>query len=254
MSMAGYTKLFNSILASTIWRAPDKTRIVWITMLAMADRDGVAEGSIPGIADMARVSVEDAKIAIAELESPDEHSRTTDFEGRRIEKVEGGWQILNHAKYREKMSADERREYFRRKQQEWRDRKKASNNVNDSERQSKDVKIVTHTEAEEDANTKEGEGHAPAVEDESVDVGRGPTEKQFIAECERHSIPAFYARDKWLAQDAKGWEKLPRWKSYVRRVSEWYVNDGRPNTPRINGSTQTPKKTGLENIRLLPPS
>ena len=43
--MPGYTKLFNSILASTIWRADDKTRIVWITLLAMADKHGIVEAS-----------------------------------------------------------------------------------------------------------------------------------------------------------------------------------------------------------------
>ena len=48
--MAGYTKLFNSILQSTIWREDDKTRIVWITLLAMADKNGIAETSLPSLA------------------------------------------------------------------------------------------------------------------------------------------------------------------------------------------------------------
>ncbi len=158
MGMSGYTKLFNSILASTIWRAPDKTRIVWITLLAMAGKDGVAEGSLPGLADLARVSIEDAKLALEELVAPDEYSRTEEYGGRRIEKVDGGWQILNHAKYRERMSADERREYFRKKQEEHRERKKMSNNVkdvNDSEGQSKEVKEITHTEAESEAKAEQ---------------------------------------------------------------------------------------------------
>ncbi len=32
-----YTKLFHSIVTSTIWRETDPTRIVWITMLALAE-------------------------------------------------------------------------------------------------------------------------------------------------------------------------------------------------------------------------
>lgn len=32
--------------------------------------------------------------------SPDKWSRTTDNEGRRIEPIDGGWRLLNHAKYR----------------------------------------------------------------------------------------------------------------------------------------------------------
>lgn len=125
MSMSGYTKLFNSILASTIWRADDKTRIVWITLLAMSDKDGICEGSVPGLADMARVSLEDCEHALLELSSPDAYSRTSEHEGRRIEAVDGvGWRLLNHAKYRAKMSEDERREYNRKKQAEWREKHK----------------------------------------------------------------------------------------------------------------------------------
>lgn len=129
ISMSGYTKLFNSILASTIWREDDKTRIVWITMLAMSNKDGLVEGSIPGLADMARVSIDDCKFALDKLSSPDEYSRTKAFDGRRIKQVQAGWLILNHAIYRSKMSADERREYNRIKQAEW--RQKMSTGVND---------------------------------------------------------------------------------------------------------------------------
>src|SRR3990167_6601368 len=148
MSMAGYTKLFNSILASTIWRAQDKTRLVWITMLAMADKDGVVEGSIPGLADFARVGIQDCEAALAELSGPDKYSRSGEHEGRRIEEIPGvGWHLLNHGKYREKMSEDERREYNRTKQAEFRERKKMSTGVNDSQLQSA---MSAHTEADTD--------------------------------------------------------------------------------------------------------
>lgn len=111
--MAGFTKLFGSILASTVWREDDKVRLVWITLLAMADQRGVAEGSVPGIADLARVSLEDCERALGRLQEPDRYSRSQDHGGRRIEPVEGGFRVLNHARYREKLSADERREYRR---------------------------------------------------------------------------------------------------------------------------------------------
>ncbi len=90
MVMTGYTKLFNSILASTIWRADDKTRLVWITLLAMADRWGIAEGSTPGLADLARVSVEDCRRALDELQAPDPDSRTKEHDGRRIKAIDDG--------------------------------------------------------------------------------------------------------------------------------------------------------------------
>jgi hypothetical protein len=118
MPMAGYTKLFNSILASTIWREDNETRIVWITLLAMANKNGVAETSIPSLADIARVSFKKCVAALEILKSPDKYSRTKEHEGRRIAECDGGFVLLNHAKYRAKMSLDERKEYNRVKQAE----------------------------------------------------------------------------------------------------------------------------------------
>ena len=118
--MSGYTKLFSSILASTVWREDKDTRIVWITLLAMADRNGVAEASVPGLADFARLSIDETQKALTILSSPDPYSRTKEYEGRRITEVPGGWLLLNHEKYRTKMSEDERREYKRIKQQQYR--------------------------------------------------------------------------------------------------------------------------------------
>lgn len=131
-SMSGYTKLFQSILASTIWEADMPTRIVWITMLAMADKHGIVEGSVPGLATFARVSVADVRKALSVLQSPDEDSRSHEQEGRRIEPVEGGWRLINHGKYRAKLSADERREYLKLKQREYRASTKV-NNVSDTD-------------------------------------------------------------------------------------------------------------------------
>ncbi len=118
--MSGYTKLFSSILASTIWEADMPTRIVWITLLAMADQYGIAEASIPGLAHIARVSREQCEQAIENLLAPDPDSRSKDDDGRRIRPVDGGWQLVNHGKYRERRTADERREYLRLKQAEQR--------------------------------------------------------------------------------------------------------------------------------------
>lgn len=143
--MSGYTKLFNSILLSTIWSEDDATRIVWITMLAMADRNGVVEAAVPGLAYIARVPVDACQKALEKLESPDEHSRSKDFDGRRIKKIDGGWALLNHAKYRAKLSEDERREYFRIKKQEQR---AAVHNVKDN---GPDVQKVTQAEADTEA-------------------------------------------------------------------------------------------------------
>jgi hypothetical protein len=111
--MSGYTKLFESITDSTIWRAPDTTRLVWITMLAMADQHGYVGASVPGLADRAKVSLEACLTALECFLAPDEWSRSKEYDGRRIAEVDGGWLLLNHAKYRAARAADDRREYMR---------------------------------------------------------------------------------------------------------------------------------------------
>ena len=107
--MAGYTKLFSSIVTSTIWQEPDNVRLVWITMLALADQDGIVGASIPGLARMAGVPLDGTEGALATLLGPDPYSRTSAHEGRRLEAIEGGWRLLNYDRYRACLSADEKR-------------------------------------------------------------------------------------------------------------------------------------------------
>ena len=100
VTMAGYTKLHASILDSSVWLTDKETRLVWITMLAMADQDGVVNASIGGLAHRARVTYDECQAALDVFMKPDPDSRdgTT---GERIEKVPGGWLVLNHANYRD---------------------------------------------------------------------------------------------------------------------------------------------------------
>lgn len=107
--MTGFTKLFASIVHSTIWREEPHVKIVWVTMLALADRYGHVMVSVPGLADASRVTMEQCLSALERLKSPDEWSRTKEHQGRRIEEIDGGWALLNYTKYREKQDKDERR-------------------------------------------------------------------------------------------------------------------------------------------------
>lgn len=100
MSNFSFTKLFSSITESTIWAEANHVRIVWITMLAMADRQGRVYATIPGLAGRARVSVEECEEALTKFLSPDKYSRSKDHEGRRIEDIDGGWLLLNYERYR----------------------------------------------------------------------------------------------------------------------------------------------------------
>lgn len=119
-----YAKLFSTIVTSTVWGEPHTTRIVWITMLATADKNGEVMATIPGIARLANVTIAEAEEAIARFLAPDPYSRTPDDEGRRIEKIEGGWHLLNYEKYRRMASLDEKKESNAERQRRHRERKK----------------------------------------------------------------------------------------------------------------------------------
>jgi hypothetical protein len=118
----GFTKLHGSILTSTIWREDPVTKVVWITLLAMADQDGTVEASIPGLAAIANVSIEQTEEAMQKFDSPDRYSRSPESEGRRIAPIDGGWRLLNYDKYREKLSKEDLKERARKRQQKHRDR------------------------------------------------------------------------------------------------------------------------------------
>lgn len=127
--MPGYTKLFSSIVNSTIWREPDHVRLVWITMLALADKFGVVETSIPGLADASRVTLQECEQALERLQSPDPYSRSQEHEGRRIAVTEGGFILLNYTRYRGKLKEEKIREQTRERVRKYREKKKTEGNV-----------------------------------------------------------------------------------------------------------------------------
>lgn len=113
-----YTKLFRSIAASTIVSEPLATRWLWVTMLSQADKAGKVYASIPGLARIANITLVECEEGLRCFQSPDPYSRTAEHDGRRVEAIDGGWRLLNHAKYDAMRNEAERRE----KKREW-DRK-----------------------------------------------------------------------------------------------------------------------------------
>ena len=147
-----FTKLFSSITESTVWCEPDSTRITWITMLAMADRGGRIWASVPGLAGRARVSVKACREALKCFLSPDPDSRTKEFEGRRIEEIDGGWRLLNHAKYRELRDEAERQEY----QRTWISRKRRLSKSTVDQSRPPSTYAEAEAEAEAELTTEHG--------------------------------------------------------------------------------------------------
>lgn len=119
-----YTKLFADLVASSIWDEDNVTRIVWVTMLALKDRDHYVRGTEVYLAAASRVTLEECQRALGKLRGPDPKSRNQREEGRRIRDEPGGWTVINGDYYQNKLSWKERKEYNRVKQAEYRKRKK----------------------------------------------------------------------------------------------------------------------------------
>jgi hypothetical protein len=125
-------------------------------MLAMADETGFVPCSLPGLMRSANIPQEAFIKALKTLESPDEFSRTNDYDGRRVEKIEGGWIILNYIKYREREDRDKHREYMRK----WRENKDCESQkltVNHSESQSLTVESHSASASASASVSKDGD-------------------------------------------------------------------------------------------------
>lgn len=92
-------------------------------MLAIADKNGEVQASVPGLARIAGVPVDDCRKAIKKFLSPDPDSRTKDDQGRRIEDIDGGWSLLNFQKYREMASKEDTKNAEAARKARWRARK-----------------------------------------------------------------------------------------------------------------------------------
>lgn len=225
--MIGYTKLFGSIVASTIWREDNETRIVWITMLALKTRDHTVQASIPGLAVFAGVSISGCQRALAKLSAPDEFSRTQENEGRRIVAIDGGWKILNGEKYRQKMNSDDRREYLREKQAEWRkNHPKRNDEVNNSKLGSTSS---THTEEDTEAKADTDTESQTKAEAESLitqlnrnlarTIGNKYPRRKPEAKHANYDA-AFTALNAWSEREGTGLEKpIPLGKREANKIN-----------------------------------
>ena len=120
--MLGYTKLFHTIVTSTIWQEDAETKVLWVTLLALADKNGEVQGSIPGLAKLAGVTIETAEAALKKFQEPDRYSRSEVAEGRRIEVIPGGWELINHSKYRKMTDLEDKKAVNAARQKRFRDR------------------------------------------------------------------------------------------------------------------------------------
>jgi len=95
-------------------------------MLVLADQNGVVDMTHDAIARRTNVPLKIVQAAITELEQPDKRSRSSQFDGARLQRLDDhrdwGWVIVNYRHYRSIANAEAYREVNREKVQAIRDR------------------------------------------------------------------------------------------------------------------------------------
>ena len=121
----GWSPLWSSIVSSSLWDEDKDVRLLFLTMLAVKDANGIVLAKSPsGLARMANLTLDETIVAIKVLEAPDtKTTQTQEFEGRRIKPLPDGtgWEILNHFKYRDATKIMARNSY----QADWIAKKRA---------------------------------------------------------------------------------------------------------------------------------
>jgi hypothetical protein len=112
---------------------PYYVRVLFVTLMALKDRDMIVRRSAFSIAQRGHMTEKEVLEGLNILSKPDKRRlEAQPFDGRRIEKVEGGWLILNGEKYRQIISTIKRRDYQSAWQKEYRKRRKFSEGTKDA--------------------------------------------------------------------------------------------------------------------------
>jgi hypothetical protein len=118
-----YNKLFTKILDSSIWMEDHATVRIWMTLLASMDEEGFCSFASPAnLAHRARVTLDEVSTAIGRFEAPDAFSSDPEHEGKRVERVPGGWFVRNAKKYRNQVTREEGKRQNRERAQRFRER------------------------------------------------------------------------------------------------------------------------------------
>jgi hypothetical protein len=124
--MNHYVPLFEQIVDSSIWCESDLVVKVFLTLLAKRKKNGIVYGNAFNIAQWAKKTESEVLEALAVLAAPDRRRlEPQPYEGRRIEKVEGGWLLLNAEHYQKLMVAENKKHANARAQAKYAARQKA---------------------------------------------------------------------------------------------------------------------------------
>ena len=225
-----YSKLHSSLVNSSLWTEPDNVRILFITLLAMCDRQGYVYGSKPGIERLANIDPTDDIDPWDALMSPDEDSsdrlRNPENEGRRIEEVPGGFRLLNFEYYRGLRNDDDRREQSRIAQDKHRAKKESAEVSHDKPKSVAVSRRQTIPSAS--ASVSESSVRSKCTQQESEDF------------CESIGLPRSDGTAMFLHWEEKGWAKVKDWKLTIRK---WQSFGYMPSQKAKGGAGPVSKKS-----------
>lgn len=194
-----YNKLFAKIVRSSIWLEPTPTRLVWFMFIALMDEDGFVQfASVANVAHTARITDKEAQEAIDILEAPDQNSADDEHEGRRIEKVPGGWMVLNASKYRDLVTRDMIRQKSRDRVAKHRAKKRGN-------------ALVTQR------NGGVTESDTDTIKEKKEKPRARCTQKEAEDFCLSIGLPASDGTAMFLHWEEKGWAKVKDWKLTIRK-------------------------------------
>lgn len=133
--MNSFTPLFRSLVDSSLASEPDHVFKAFVMLLAIKDSDHVARITAFGLGRKCwplepNESEQRALDAIKVLSEPDTtRIEPQPFDGRRVEKQEDGYLVLNGQVYEDLMRKTSRKIYKARKEREYREKKGASNRM-----------------------------------------------------------------------------------------------------------------------------
>jgi len=117
-------------------------------LIVLADPDGVVDMTHEALARITNVPMERIKAAITKLETPDLKSRTPDYEGIRLKRLDDhrdwGWLIVNYARFRGTATEEKRREQTRDRVRKFRE-KQTSRNALQPLQETRDSSSTLHT-------------------------------------------------------------------------------------------------------------
>lgn len=254
-----FVKLDTGILDSTLWFGRSK-RDMFLTALLMAEpREipdtpqllvdsledsgwvvpagwyGFVEASGPGIAARAQVPWDEAKDALRSLGEPEPESRSQEFDGRRLVRVNGGYVVLNYMKYRERdYTSAERQARYRARKAEQASRRDGVTSRRDVALPSRNIthsrSRVQSTEAEAEAKTEEspslrsgGRGATTALT-KAVDDGFEAFWRVYPKKVGKGAARASWAKLKPSGDIVQAVERQKRSKQWLREGGRYIPN------------------------------